>query len=99
MLPVGVKVRVVESYSNAELSQAFSFTPPVISTFPEFSRVAACPTRAGESAMLGSAFATPAPKHAKRLSNKGRQNDFFIVNSGFGRRHSFPKRCMTRLTS
>ena len=92
MLPVGVKVRVVESYSNAELSQAFSFTPPVINTLPEFSCVAACPTRAGESAMFGSAFATPAPRQAKSVSNKGRWNDFFISETvALAEGTSFPK--------
>ena len=89
MLPVGVKVRVVGSYSNAELSQAFSFTPPVINTLPEFSRVAEWPTRAGASTMLGSASAWLPPRQAKRLSNKSRWNEFFMVKQWLWQRHSF----------
>ena len=91
MLPVGVKVLVVESYSNAELSQAFSFLPPVISTLPELNLVAAWPARSGVSTIVDSPCAGPAPRKEKRVSRKGRWNDVFIVKQRVRPKASFLK--------
>ena len=86
MLPVAVKVPLDGSYNTAELSHAVSFWPPVINTLPEGSSVCAAAARLGESGMVASACPKPAPKEAIKVNSKDTRNDFFMVNSGFGRR-------------